>query len=218
MENSQKNESAMLKSLNFRYATKKFDSAKKVSEKDFDELLEALRLSASSFGLQPWKFVVVRNKELRNELRKHAWNQPQITDASHLIVLCAVKDINEDYVKRYIKSISKIRSIPVESLKNFEDIMVGFIKKHTEDSLSTWASNQVYLALGFLLFACAQKGIDSCPMEGFDRKKFDEVLNLDSRELQSVVLCTIGYRSKDDATANYPKVRFGREEIISFKE
>ncbi len=197
-----------IKALNWRYATKKFDPLKKVSEENLNELLESARLAPSSYGLQPWKLVVVTNPELRKKLREHAWGQPQITDASHLIVLAARTDVDEKYIKEYVGEISKQRNVAVESLKGYQDMMVGDLTSRPKEAVLEWSKHQTYIALGFLLFAAAQKHIDACPMEGFDPAKFDEVLGLKKHNLASAVLCTIGYRAADDPAAKNVKVRF----------
>ena len=203
-----------LDALNWRYATKQFDTTKKVSEKDLNELLESARLSASSFGLQPWKFVVVENKETREKLREVGFEQPQITDASHLIVLSSVRNVDEKYIKKYIEHIAKTRGIPKESLKGFEDMMIGFANQMGKEAMAQWAKKQTYIALGTLLSACALKKIDASPMEGFNPDKFDEVLGLEKLGLASAVLCAIGYRSKNDETQHYKKVRFDAKDVI----
>jgi len=203
----------IIKALNWRYATKKFDTAKKVSDNDINELLEAARLAPSSYGLQPWTFVVVTNPELRKKLREHAWNQPQITDASHLIVLATRTDVDEDYVKRYVEEIAKERKVAVDSLKAYQDMMTGDVKTRSKNAIVDWSKHQTYIALGFLLFAAAQKRIDTCPMEGFDPAKFDEILGLKEKHLASTVLCTIGYRADDPAAANV-KVRFSKSDVV----
>ncbi len=201
--------------LNWRYAAKKFGPNKKVPKKDLSELLEALRLSPSSYGLQPWKFLVITDKNLREKLRPHAHDQAQVTDASHLIVLCSITDINENYVRKYIESMAKTRKITVESLKGREDSIIAAMKRKTQDIREDWAQHQVFIALGMLLAACAQKRIDACPMEGFEREKFDEILGLKKKNLKSVVLCTVGYRGNDDY-AKKKKVRFEKKEIFEF--
>ncbi len=200
--------------LNWRYATQKFDPAKKIPEAQFRELLESLRLAPSSYGLQPWKFIVVRDKILREKLRKHAWDQPQITDASHLIVLCALKTINPAYVKKFTTRIAKARGVTPESFSKYEQGMFNSLKAMSRQTLSSWMKQQVYLALGMLLSQCAYQHIDSCPMEGFDAKKFDKILNLAKLNLESVVLCPVGYRAKDDRDAAFPKVRFTKSEVF----
>ena len=204
----------MSNELNWRYATKKFDVSKKISAEDFAELLEVLRFSPSSFGLQPWKFVIVHDTDLRKTLRPHAWDQPQITDADTLIVFCALKNMDEDYVKRYVASIAKVRGVAKESLAGYEGMMIGSLKAKSTEAVNQWMRNQVYLALGFFLGECAHRRIDACPMEGFDAKKFDEILELPQQGLQSVVLCPVGYRASDDQYAHLKKVRFEQDEIF----
>lgn len=204
----------ILNDLQWRYATKQFDPTQKVSENNFQELLEALRLSASSFGLQPWKFIVVTDAKLRKELQQHAWNQPQIVDASHLLVLCARTDVDETYIKKYVETLAVHRKVPGDSLKGYQDMMLGFIAHKDRAALIGWAKLQVYLALGSLLTVCAHKRIDTCPMEGFDATAFDKILGLEKMHLTTAVLCPIGYRSADDTYALAAKVRFGIDEII----
>ncbi len=200
--------------LNWRYATKKFDPTQKITKQELDHLLEALRLSPSSFGLQPWKFVVIQDETLRKEVRKYAWNQPQVTDASHLIVLCSLKIMDENYIKNFVIYIARTRAVTPESLSGYEQMMVATLKNKSLDEISNWMKRQVYLALGMLLCVCAQKGIDSCPMEGFEPKKVDGVLGLDKQGVESVVLCPVGYRAEDDHYAHLKKVRFNKSEIL----
>lgn len=200
--------------LNWRYATQKFDPARKIPEAEFLELLESLRLAPSSYGLQPWKFIVARDEGLRKDLRKHAWDQPQVTDASHLLVLCALKKINPDYVKDFTARAAKSRNVAPESLSGYEQAMLNSLKGMPAQALSDWMKRQVYLALGMLLAQCAHKKIDSCPMEGFDARKFDEILRLKKLNLESVVLCPVGYRAKDDQYAGLKKVRFSKNEVF----
>ena len=204
----------IIEALQWRYATKKFDPAKKVSENDVQELLEAARLAPSSYGLQPWGFVVVTDPAVRKRLRAHAWNQPQVEDASHLIVLCARTDIDAKYVKRFVQSIAKARGVPEESLKNYEGIMLDFVKNTPPGDLISWAKHQVYLALGILLESAALKRIDACPMEGFDAKQFDDILGLAQHNLTAAALCAIGYRAPDDHAAALAKVRFAASDVV----
>lgn len=203
-----------LNELEWRYATKKFNPSKKISETQFKELLETLRLAPSSFGLQPWKFIVVKDDALRQRIKTVAWNQSQVVDASHLIVLCVPKKIDEAYVKNFVAQIAKVRNLPIESLKSYEDMMLGFIKSHSEEWLSNWMKRQLYIAFGFLMYACAQVRIDSCPMEGFDPSEVDKLLKLSERGLESVALCPIGYRADDDSYASLKKVRFEDKELF----
>ncbi len=206
--------SDILQALNWRYAVKTYDPSKKLDEKDFDELLETIRLAPSSFGLQPWKFIVVENKETRNKIKENAWNQNQVTDASHLIVFCAKTDVTEDYIKEYIKDTANIRNISVETLKGYEDMMLGFRKGHTKESISEWTKRQTYIPLGMLLQAAAIKRIDATPMEGFSSQEVDKILGLKEKGLTSVALCALGYRSKEDKTMHYKKVRHSHSKVI----
>lgn len=207
----------MNQSLLWRYATKKFDPKKEISKETLGGLLEVLRLSPSSFGLQPWKFIVVKDAGLRKQLRPHAWNQPQITDASHLIVLCAKTSIDAAYIKEFISRSAKANGIAVEALKDYQDMMLGFVKNQTPEQIAVWMSRQVYIALGLLLGECARQKIDACPMEGFDGQKFDEILKLKEQGLHATVLCAVGYRAVDDAYASHAKVRFSESEVVVFK-
>jgi nitroreductase / dihydropteridine reductase len=200
--------------LSWRYATKKFDSSKKISKQDLTELLEVLQFSPSSCGLQPWKFVIVHDPVLRKELRPHAWDQPQVTDADTLIVFCALKSMDEKYVKRYADLIAQVRGVTRESLLGYEQMMLALIKGRSPEAISQWMHNQVYIALGIFLSECAHRKIDACPMEGFDSKEFDGILGLSQQGLESVVLCAIGYRAPDDKYARYKKVRFDKNEVF----
>lgn len=206
--------SDLITSLNWRYATKKFDSTKKLSDEQLEKITESLRLSASSYGLQPWKFVMVKNPETREKLKEVAWNQTQITDASHLFVLCIRKDIDASFVDHFIKSISETRGISEETLKGYSDMMKGTISKLSNDEINQWSARQLYISLGTALASAAFYEIDACPMEGFDNAKFDEILGLSGLGLESKVVLTVGFRSADDETANYKKVRFTKEEVF----
>jgi nitroreductase len=200
--------------LQWRYATKKFDPLKKIPKLEFEALLETLRLSPSSFGLQPWKFIIVRDPALRKQLKSHAMDQPQITDADTLIVFCAVKTMDENYVKRYVKRIADVRGGTNEALVNYEQMMLASLKGKSPEVLSGWMKRQVYIALGVLLVECAHRKIDACPMEGFSPQEFDEILGLPQQGLESVVLCAVGYRADDDHYAHLKKVRSKQEEVF----
>ena len=201
-----------LDSLKWRYATKKFDAEKKVSGENMNEILEAGRLSASSFGLQPWKFVVVENKETRQKLREAGWNQAQIADASHLVVLCARRNMEKEYIEKFVRKTAEIREIPPESLKGYEEMMIGSIKGKSQQDLENWNKKQVYIALGTMLSACALKRIDACPMEGFDNVAFDKILGLG--DYTSAAIMAVGYRAEDDEYAQYKKSRFDIKDVV----
>ncbi len=204
----------IIKNLEWRYATKDFDANRKVSEEEIHVLLESARLAPSSYGLQPWKFIVVENKEIRERLKAAAWNQGQITEASHLVVLCRLNALDEAHVQRYVEKTAEVRLVSLEDLSGFKNMMMGDIKNRTKEGLETWMAKQVYIALGFMLHTAAIMKIDTCPMEGFDPKQFDDILGLEKMGLNSVVLCAIGYRKETDKTSLMKKTRFSKEEVV----
>ena len=161
----------LLKALNQRYATKQFDSDKKISQKDLDTLIESIRLTPTSYGLQLMKVVVVEDKKTREELLKHSYHQHQIVDASHLIILCREKTFEISHINEYISNISTIRNINIEELEGFKKMLFSFKNSLTPEKQINWLNNQIYIALGNLLTSCAILDIDSCPMEGFIAKK-----------------------------------------------
>ena len=203
----------IVEDLNWRYACKEFDSTKKISKEDLDAIKESLRLTPSSFGLQPWKFVMVENTELREQLVAASWNQAQVKDASHLIVLCAPTEIDEAFVDAYIADIAKTRGQDISELEGFKKMLMMIPNKSIEDKFS-WAKNQIYIALGNLMTVCANMRIDSCPMEGFQPAKYDEILGLKEKGLTSVLVCPIGYRSEGDKYIDLKKVRYPHEDLF----
>jgi len=206
----------IIEDLKWRYATKEFDTTKKVSDENMDILLDSLRLTPSSFGLQPWKFVVVRNEELRGKLVEASWGQKQVAEASHLIILCSPLDISEKDVDAYVDSVANERSVDRETLVGFRDMMVGFISRKDEKQRKEWMKNQLYIALGNLMTTCASLRIDACPMEGFLPSKYNEILGLKEKGLRPVLVCPVGYRSADDKYADIAKVRYTQEEVVEY--
>ena len=200
--------------LTWRYATKVFDPAAKLSDAQFEELLEVLRLTPSSFGLQPWKFIVVRDAALREQLKPASWGQGQVTEASHLIVLAVMKQITPEYVDHFVESIATTRGVTAESLKGYRGMMLKSLVGKTEAETVQWASLQAYIALGSLMTAAALRGIDTCPMEGFERDKYDAILDLAPLGLTTAVVCPVGHRSAEDKYAAMAKVRFPRSELV----
>ncbi|MGY8914914.1 MAG: NAD(P)H-dependent oxidoreductase [Flavobacteriales bacterium] len=207
--------STYIDSLNWRYATKKFDASKKVSKEDLDSLLEATALSASSFGLQPYQILVVENAEIRSKLRPAAWDQSQITDASHLIVLANQNSFGAELVEEYVDNVSETRGVPAEGLKAYADFMKSKLVPLSEDAKAVWTAKQTYIALGNLLSAAAINKIDACPMEGFDAEQFNDILGLTEKGLNTSVLVAVGYRSEEDETQHYKKVRKSKENLIT---
>lgn len=197
----------IIKNLNWRYATKKFDTTRKVSSTDLEILKEAVRLSASSFGLQPYKVINVENKELREKLRAASYGQPQVTDASNLFVFCAYLNLTTEHIDRYINLTAVTRNIDPRELKGFSDSMKNSFENNTSEQNHSWAAHQPYIALGNLLNTCAMMNIDACPMGGIDTEKYDEILGLSKQGLRAEMIITIGYRSEEDATQHWAKVR-----------
>jgi nitroreductase len=200
--------------LKWRYAVKKFDNNKTISEEKVEILKNAFNLTATSYGLQPIKLVVLQNKEIQEKLVAHSFNQPQVIDASHLLIICVPKEFTSQEVDKYFDLVKKIRNTPDEITAPFKTYMKADIEKQSDDFLFQWNKNQAYIALGNLLTVCALEGIDSCPMEGFVPEKYDEVLELDKNNLRSVLALPIGYRAEDDVMKDMKKVRKPIEEVI----
>ena len=205
----------ILQNRNWRYATKKFDPTKKLSMENLETLLEAARLSASSYGLQPYHIFVISDPEIREQLKPVSWGQSQITDASHLLVFAGVNDFNETLVDDYLNKVSNTRKIPLGNLKDYGDFMKSKILGLPVQTKQHWAARQVYLALGNIMQAAAELAIDSCPMEGFEVDKYNEILGLSKKGLTTVVLLPVGYRSEEDATRHLAKVRKSKEELFT---
>lgn len=201
-------------SLRWRYATKAFDPDKKISTEDLEQILEAGNLAPTSYGLQPYQFVVIENQELQDQLVPFSYNQNQVAEASHVIVIAARTDLDVDYVNDYAARIEAIRGLPAGAVDGYRNMMVGTVSGLSEGDKAIWNANQAYIALGMMMSAAATLGIDSCPMEGFVKEKYDDLLGLAEKNLSSVVVLPIGYRSKDDKTQFQEKVRWPLSEIV----
>ena len=205
----------LLAQLNWRYATKQFDPTRKISPNDWAALEEALRLTPSSFGLQPWKFIVVTDPAVRAQLLPASWNQTQITDASHLVVLAAKTELGETEIDAYLQNSANASGIPFQALADYRKLIVGFAVHSLDPAArNAWTRNQTYIALGNLLTSAALLGIDACPMEGFDRAKYDEILGLKEKGYASAVVATLGYRQASDKYSTAPKARFPKEDLF----
>jgi len=200
--------------LKWRYATKKFDPTKKIAKQDIELLKEAIQLSASSYGLQPYKVIIISDPEIKAKLKVAANGQAQLEDASHVVVFANLSDLSEKHVASYIDNISKTRGLETQQLEGFSSLMNSVVGGLSEDAREVWAAKQTYIALGNLLSAAADLKIDSCPMEGFDADKFAEILNLKQLNLTPSVIAPIGYRSTEDTTQHYGKVRKPEEELF----
>jgi nitroreductase len=205
----------LIEALRWRYATKKY-SDKKVSDEILERIVTAINLSASSFGLQPYRLFVVDNAHLRKELSMYSFN-PQITEASHLLVFAAFHSIDEASIDTYIELIARERNIPVENLEVFRKEGLGSLLAKTDDQYFNWAAKQAYIALGTALIAAAAEKVDATPMEGFNAEKFDEKLGLKDKGLRSVVLISLGYRDEEnDSLAGLKKVRWPNDEFVKY--
>ena len=203
-----------IEQLHWRYATKLFDANKKVDDKTIALLKEAVRLSASSYGLQPYKVIDVEDKKVRKQLKEVSWNQPQLIDASHLFVFVNNTQMNGAEVDNYIKELSTVRNITPEKLAKY----AAFIKSKTvglPDAVKdSWTAKQAYIALGNLLSAAAMLHVDTCAIEGFEVDKVNRILQLDTNHFKACVMVAIGYRSADDTTQHLPKVRTPYNELF----
>lgn len=206
----------ILSDLRWRYATKKFDETKELSSDKIDRLIEAFNLTATSYGLQPLQLGVIQNKALQKELIAHSFNQQQVGQAAALLVICIEKNIDEQYISNYFKRVHEVRQTPDEVLASFRSFLIDSFGKKSQEDIEKWASKQAYIALGTLLTVCAVEKIDSCPMEGFQSDKYDEVLNLREKGLKSVLVLPIGYRAADDMFSSLEKVRKESSQV-SFK-
>ena len=208
----------LISALNWRYATKVFDPARKISSKDLDTLLQSLVLTPSSFGLQPYRFLVVTDPALKARLREASWGQSQITDCSHLVVFLARQQMTEADVDHLIQRIAKVRGVQADSLAGYKGMMVGsLVTGPRSASVPEWAARQAYIALGQFMAAAAMLGLDTCPMEGLDPKKYDEILGLEATPFRTVVACPVGYRAEADKYASLAKVRFPVEELVEIR-
>jgi nitroreductase len=206
--------SNFIKNANWRYATKKFDATKKVSDADLQTLKEAIRLSASSYGLQPYQVILVENSELRAQLQPAAWGQAQLVDASHVLVFANITNIGDTEIDAYLNNVAKTRGLPLDALQGYGDFMKSKISSLSAEQKNIWTSKQTYIALGNLLNAAAELNIDVTPMEGFEPEKVNEILGLNERGLNASLIAPIGYRHAEDATQSYAKVRKSEQELF----
>jgi nitroreductase len=203
-----------IESLKWRYAVKKFNNNKSLTETQINTLKDAFNLTATSYGLQPLKLVVLNNKMIQKELVAHSWNQSQVVDASHLLVICIPKQYSSEEVKKYFSLVQEIRNTPAEINQPFKEFLTAEIEKKTQEELFLWNKNQAYIALGNLLTICALEKIDSCPMEGFIPEKYNEVLKLDTHNLTATLVLPVGFRAEDDYMKDLKKVRKNIRDVV----
>ena len=204
---------ALLAGLRRRYAVKKFDATGKIPDGAWQALEEALVLSPSSYGLQPWRFFIVDDKALREKLKAASYGQTQITDADKLVVFAVKKDFGAADVDRFVERVAEVRRLPVEALGSYKKMMLASAALPA-DRVAAWLIRQVYIALGVFLTSAAALGVDACPMEGFDKDQYDAILGLHAKGYNAVVVATAGVRAHDDAAATQAKVRFPKDEVV----
>lgn len=209
------NTEQLISALNWRYATKAFDSSKKIEADVWEKLEDTLVLSPSSFGLQPYKFLVIDDAAKREELMGHAWGQRQVVDASHFIVFAGRTSMTEDEVSAFIELTASTRSVPKESLDGYAGMLRGFLlTDEFKPMVPHWTARQAYIALGNLMTSAALLGIDTCPMEGLDPAAFTKTLGLEDQGYAAVVGCALGYRAADDKYASLAKVRYDKSKLV----
>ena len=206
--------STFIENQNWRYATKKFNSEKKISESDLEILKDAIQLSSSSYGLQPYKVLIIENEEIRKQLQPASWGQSQIVEASHLLVFANITNVDADYINNFAENMATTRNIPLESVKGYADFLISKITTLSPEQQAVWTAKQTYLALGNLLNAAAELKIDVTPMEGFLPEQYNEILGLKEKGLHATLVATIGYRHDEDDTQHYIKVRKPKSELF----
>ena len=206
---------SLVSQLRWRYAVKRFDPARKIPADQWQALEQALVLTPSSWGLQPWKFFVIEGQALKDKLVPLSWNQRQLADCSHVVVFAIKRDLATTDIDRHLARMAEVHGVPVEQLAGFRKMLVSSLVPPPADvDINHWASLQVYIALGNFMTSAAVLGIDTCPMEGIEPAKYDELLGLPAKGYATVVVCVAGYRAADDKYAAMPKVRFKHEDVI----
>lgn len=204
----------VLNNLKWRYATKKFDADKKISDDELSYLKEAIRLSPSSYGLQPYKILIVSDPEIKKQLHALCWQQNQIVDCSHLFIFCSYKNYNDSDVDEYIELITSEQGLEYSTLEGYGTFIKGKVSEKTSTDQTAWLERQTYLAVSNLIITCAEQKIDTCPMEGFTAEEINHFFNLDSKNLTVTVMVAVGYRSEDDNSQHRKKVRKGEKALF----
>ena len=204
----------LLAALSWRYATKQFDATRKIPAETWTAIEDSMVLTPSSFGLQPWKFLIVENPDVRTTLLAESWNQPQVTDASHFVVLTARTDLTMEDIEAWISRMAEVQNKDAEAVAPLKGMIAGFAERMSAEDRQEWNARQIYIALGQLMAAAAVLGIDACPMEGISAAAYDRVLGLEGSGYATVVACALGYRADSDKYATTPKARFDRSQVI----
>jgi nitroreductase len=205
----------LIDQLQWRYATKKFDATKTIPGEVWSAIASSLVLTPSSFGLQPWHFITIRDQKIKEELLPHSWGQAQVTDCSHFVVLTARISMTEAEIDSFLARTIEIRGGKIDQLNPYRDMMVGFTKNMDDTAKLQWAKLQTYIALGQLMTSAAVLGVDACPMEGIAPAEYDRILGLEEKGLTTSVACALGYRSSEDKYATTPKVRFEESDVLT---
>jgi nitroreductase len=207
---------SLLDSLHWRYATKAFDSTRTIPAETWKALEESLVLTPSSYGLQPWKFLVVTDKEMKAKLLLHSWNQKQVVDCSHYLIIASRTTLDSAYIDSHLNRSAELRNVPVESMKYYRGLMIeDLVHGARSGEIAEWAGRQAYIALGQFMLAAALLQIDTCPMEGFVPAEYDTLLGLTAQGLTASVCCAVGYRHESDKYSKMPKVRFPTESVVT---
>ena len=214
MESKAVSSDYVLQQLRWRYATKKFDSTKKIPQDSWLVLKQAMMLAPSSFGLQPWKFALIESQPLKEKLVEYSWGQKQPAECSHFVVFLVRTSIDASYVRGFMDRVAEVRGFPVEKLAGYQTVIEQFIGRLDAGEARGWMARQVYIALGQLMMTAAQIGIDACPMEGINPEAYNRELGLDGTGYSALVACAIGYRDPSDTTASLPKVRFAESDLF----
>lgn len=207
---------AIEQALQWRYATKKFDPTKKISEQDQKTLWDSLVQTPTSYGLQMMKFLIVQNPEVREKLKAASWNQSQVTDCSHYVVFLARDSVTEQDVQKLIDRMAAVRGIPKDTLTGYRNMMMGNLVNTPRTDATEWNKKQTYIAMGFLLETAALLKIDSVPMEGLDPKAYDKILGLEGSGYTTAMTVALGYRASDDQYQHAKKVRYPEKDLIQF--
>jgi nitroreductase len=205
----------LIQSLNWRYATKRFDPNRKISDADFATLKQSMLLAPSSFGLQPWKFLVVQNPDLRIQLREATWSQSQVTDCSHYVVFTYLEKVDPTYIEKYVERVAQVRGVELKTLDGYKKSMVdSLVTGPRSATIEAWAQRQTYIAFGFLLESAALLNIDACPIEGLEPAKYDKILKIEGTGHKTVATVALGYRHPEDNYSKLKKVRFSEADLI----
>ncbi len=206
----------IIDSLEWRYATKKFDESIILFDDVINRLAKAFNLTATSYGLQPIKLKIIKNKALQEKMSRASFDQEQVATASHVLVFCVEKNIDANFINSYFEIVKSVRKKDLEDIDKYNQILIDRFSKQSPEQIFIWSVKQAYIALGNMLTVCAVEQIDSCPMEGFIPNQIDTLISLEKENLTSVLLLPIGIRDKEDQSANYKKVRHPIKNIVEF--